>query len=59
MSHRHAAPAHTVSDRDVENDSASSGEQSLPALEEDKKESYDEDDEVSNFFAREARLISV
>jgi hypothetical protein len=59
MSHRHAAPAYTVGDRDVENDSVSSGEQSLPALEEDKKESYDEDNKVSNFFAREARLISV
>jgi hypothetical protein len=59
MSHRHVAPAYTVGDRDVENDSASSREQSLPALEEDKKESYDKDDEISNFFAREARLISV
>jgi hypothetical protein len=60
MSHRHAAPAHTVGDRDVENsDSAANREQSLSVLEEDKKESYDEDDEVSNFFAREARLISV
>jgi hypothetical protein len=60
MSHRHAAPAHTVGDRDVENsDNTSNREQSPPALEEDKKESYDEDDEVSNFFARKARLISV
>ena len=59
MSHRHAAPAHTVGNRDVENDSMFSEEQSFPALEEDKKESYDKDDKVSNFFAREAGLISV
>jgi hypothetical protein len=60
MSHRHTAPAHTVGDCDVKNsDSVSNREQSFPALEEDKKESYNKDDKVSNFFAREARLISV
>jgi hypothetical protein len=59
MSHRHAALAPTVGDCDVENDNASSGEQSLLALEEDKKESYNKDNKISNFFAREARLISM
>jgi hypothetical protein len=60
MSHRRVAPAYTVGDRDVKNsDSASNREQSLPVLEEDKKESYDKNNKVSNFFAREARLISV
>jgi hypothetical protein len=59
MSHRHAALAHTVSDCDVKNDSVSSKEQSLPVLEEDKKESYNKDNKISNFFVREARLINV
>jgi hypothetical protein len=50
MSYRRAAPAHTVGDRGVENsDSASNGEQSLPALEEDnRKEPHDKDDKDHN-----------
>jgi hypothetical protein len=50
-----------VGDRGVEDsDSAPDGEQSLPALEDDNgKESYDKDDEVSNFFVRGAGLIGV
>jgi hypothetical protein len=52
--------AYTVGDCDVKNsDSASNREQSFSALEENKKELYNKDNKISNFFVREARLISV
>jgi hypothetical protein len=61
MSYRCAAPVNTVADCSVKNsDSVFNREQSLSVLKEDnKKKLYNKDNKISNFFAKEAKLISV